>query len=124
MNEALRQLEALLSNAAAQTPRFAPNSRYNGVPTLTFVLPDGRSVAYLARRFIPEPLATREWPVVQGDRLDLIAARLLGDPEQWWKQADANVTLKADELTDEPGRRLRVVAPDGFVGATPELPGA
>ena len=37
MNEALRQLDALLSNAAAVSPRFPPNSRYNGLPTLTHV---------------------------------------------------------------------------------------
>jgi nucleoid-associated protein YgaU len=118
MNEALRQLEALLSNAAAVPARFPPNSRYNALPTLTHVFPDGRAVAYVTRRFIPGPetyLAVREHLVVQGDRLDLLAARYLSDPEQWWKIADVNVTLVPEQLTDEIGERL-VLA---FPGATP-----
>lgn len=119
MNEALRRLEALLSNAAAAAPRFAPNSRYNGVATLETVGPGGRPIAYLARRFITAPddlVVVREVVVVQGDRLDLLAARLIGDPEQWWKIADANPTLRPDELTDAPGQVLRIVAPEGLAG--------
>jgi hypothetical protein len=121
MNEALRKLEALLSNAAAATPRFAPNSRYNGVAVLELKRSDGRRVAYVARRFIaaPDALAVvREHAVVQGDRLDLLAAQVFGDPELWWKIADANDTLRADELAETPGRVVRVVAvPEGFDGA-------
>ncbi|MES1254387.1 MAG: LysM domain-containing protein [Acidobacteriota bacterium] len=118
MNEALRQLDALLSNAAAVPARFPPNSRYNGLPTLTHVFPDGRTVAYVTRRFIPGPeyyLLAREHLVVQGDRLDLLAARYLADPEQWWKIADANVALVPEELTDEVGARVRIAVP----GTTP-----
>ena len=119
MNDALRQLETLLHNAAAQPPRFPPTSRYNSVATLEHVRADGRSQPYLARRFVPpvEALAAvRELTVVQGDRLDLLAARLLGDAELWWTVADANPTLAPDTLTDAPGQRLRLAAPDGLVG--------
>lgn len=118
MNEALRQLDALLANSAAQSPRFPPNSRYNNLPTLTHVFPDGRAVAYVSRRFIPpaETFTTmREHRVVQGDRLDSLAATYLADPGQWWKIADANVTLEPTRLTDEAGEILRVALP----GATP-----
>lgn len=111
MNEALRQLDALLSNAAAVPARFPPNSRYNGLPTLTHVFPDGRAVAYVTRRFIPGPeyyLLAREHLVVQGDRLDLLAARHLADPEQWWKIADANVALVPEALTDETGETVAI----------------
>jgi hypothetical protein len=119
VNEALRQLDALLSNAAAVSPRFPPNSRYNGLPTLGHVFPDGRAVPYVARRFIPGPesyLAVREHLVVQGDRLDLLAAKYLADPEQWWKIADANVTLVPVALTDEIGERLRIAFPGAVPG--------
>ena len=114
MNEALARLEAMLSNAAATPPRFAPNSRYNGLPTLTFTLPDGRTVAYVTRRFIPGPenfVTVREHLVAQGDRLDLIAATYLSDPEQWWKIADWNVALRPESLTEEPGTRLSIAMP-------------
>jgi hypothetical protein len=111
MNEALRQLEVLLSNSAARPPRFPPNSRYNGLPTLTTVLPDGRAVAYVARRFIDAPAALgpmREHEVAQGDRIDLLASNYLSDPELWWKIADANVALVPAALTAAPGTALLV----------------
>ena len=120
MNEALRQLEALLSNSAAVPARFAPNSRYNGLPTLTQVFPDGRAVAYVTRRFIPGPetyLSVREHLVVQGDRLDLLGARYLADPEQWWKIADVNVALIPETLTDEIGERLQIAYPGAVPGS-------
>jgi hypothetical protein len=114
MNEALRKLDALLSNAAAVPPRFPPNSRYNGIPTLTLATPDGRTVAYVGRRFIPGPenyTLLREYLVVQGDRLDSLASQFIGDPEQWWKLADANVAMRPEELTDTPGVTLRIAVP-------------
>jgi hypothetical protein len=119
MNEALRQLEALLSNAAAAPARFPPNSRYNALPTLTHVFADGRAVAYVTRRFIPGPenyVAVREHLVVQGDRLDLLAARYLSDPEQWWKIADVNLALVPEQLTDEIGERLLLAFPGAVPG--------
>ena len=47
----------------------------------------------------------------QGDRLDLITARTLGDPEAFWRVCDANDALDPAELTSEAGRRLRVPLP-------------
>jgi hypothetical protein len=49
--------------------------------------------------------------VVQGDRLDLIAARTLGDSEQFWRVCDANDAMDPHELTAEPGRAVRVPVP-------------
>jgi len=121
MNEALRQLDALLANATAQTPRFPPNSRYYNLPTLTHVFADGRAVAYVTRRFIPgveSVLTAREHFVVQGDRLDLLASNYLADPEQWWKIADANVTLVPEDLTDEVGETLRIAFPGAVPGGS------
>lgn len=44
--------------------------------------------------------------VAPGDRLDLLAWRLLGDPHQYWRLADANPG-DLDAL-EEPGRELRI----------------
>ena len=58
---------------------FPANSRYQNVDTTTLVLPDGTSITYLQRRFLPAlgSLAVMQsYVVTQGDRLDKIAARL------------------------------------------------
>jgi hypothetical protein len=97
--------------------QFPPNSRYHGVPTKIFVAPDGRSIVYLARRFLPaadELSLVREHVVVEGDRLDNLAARYLGDPELFWRVADGNNAMRAGALTEEVGRRLRMTHPAGI----------
>jgi nucleoid-associated protein YgaU len=103
------------------TAPVPPTSRYAGIEVAYLVETEGRVVAYLRRRFLPPPerLAPRtEHTVVQGDRLDRIAAAYLGDPEQFWQIADANRAMRPDELTDVPGRRLRITHPDGVPGLT------
>ena len=93
---------------------FDSSSRYAAVETATLRDVDGRVVAYVRRRFLPQgaglPLLI-EVDVVQGDRLDLITARTLGDPEAFWRICDANNALDPAELTRAPGRRLRVPLP-------------
>jgi nucleoid-associated protein YgaU len=92
---------------------FESGSRYFTVETATLALGDGRAVAYKRRRFLPRsetlpPMA--EVTVAPGDRLDLIAARALGDPEQFWQICDASRIMNpADPL--EPGTVLRVAVP-------------
>jgi hypothetical protein len=117
MNEALKQLDALLTNATAGTKPFPPNSRYNGVPTLTYTFADGREIAYLARRVVPAPerfTTLRTLTVVQGDRLDNLAAKHLGDPEQYWKICDANRAVRPDEVVESVGTKLRITLPEGI----------
>lgn len=110
---------------AAGTPSspFPPGSRYHGIDTATLVTPTGTAVVYLRRRFLPPPgrlALLHEHSVVEGDRLDNLAAQYLGDPEQFWRICDANAALRPDELTETPGRRLRITLPEGVPG----LPGA
>lgn len=96
---------------------FPPNSRYHDVETVQFVTPDGRTVACLRRRFVPPPenFATlQEHRVIEGERLDHLAARYLGDPELFWKLCDANNAFTPSELTEVPGRTLRITLPEGF----------
>ena len=93
---------------------FDPTSRYYAIETVQLTAPDGRVVAYKRRRFLPQggalPLLV-EVVVTEGDRLDVITARTLGDPEQFWRVADANDAMSPTELTDEIGRALRVPIP-------------
>jgi hypothetical protein len=117
MNDALKTLESLLQNAAAGPQPFPPNSRYNGLPILTHVMADGRTVAYLSRRVVPQPerfATVQTHTVAARDRLDTLGARYLGDPEQWWRLADANGAIRPDELVDTDGRRLRVTLAEGI----------
>ena len=121
------------------TYNFPPTSRYYGVEvtTLTFAdrqmnvpgLPstpqedqgenDGRVVAYLRRRFVPPPerfALLQEHVVSDGDRLDVIAATYMGDPEAFWRIADANAAMRPEALTETIGRRIRITLPEGIPG--------
>jgi hypothetical protein len=97
-----------------------PTSRYATIEIAATAVPDGvggfREVRYLRRRFPPQPstLATlAEHPVTRGDRLDVITARYLGDPTQFWRICDANIVVHPEELTatDRIGGRLRIPVP-------------
>jgi hypothetical protein len=93
---------------------FESTSRYYPLETATFNAPDGRAINYRRRRFLPQgetlPLLV-EVIVADGDRLDHITARTIGDPEQFWRVCDANDAMNPPDLTAEPGRRLRVPVP-------------
>lgn len=119
MNEAEKQLEALLAGTGTEVPQFPPNSRYHTTALARMTAPDGREMVYLRRRFVPPPeqFATlREHSVVQGDRLDSLAATYLGDPEVFWQLCDANGAIRPDELLEVVGRRLRITLPAGIPG--------
>jgi nucleoid-associated protein YgaU len=111
---------ALVAAGALPANSFPPNSRYAGTPTRTFDQGDGKPpLAYLAPRLLPHPErlgALGEHAVLGGDRLDALAARYLGDPELWWRIADANVAAHPDELTTTVGRWLRIAAQQGMPG--------
>lgn len=92
---------------------FDPHSRYAAIGRAVLVTPDGREITYVQRRFLPRggslPLLT-EVTVSDGDRLDLVAARTLGQADQGWRVADANDALHPRDLL-VPGRVLRVPVP-------------
>jgi hypothetical protein len=98
---------------------FPPTSRYAQIETTTLELEDGTLIRYLRRRFVPPPerfTLLQEHEVTEGDRLDNITARYLGDPEQFWRICDANAAMRPDELSETIGRRLRITLPDGVPG--------
>jgi nucleoid-associated protein YgaU len=93
---------------------FDHTSRYAHKKPLRLTTPEGREISYMPRRFLPRgdrlPLLT-EVRVQQGDRLDLLAARTLGNPTLFWRICDANDAMHPLELTAEVGRVLRVPVP-------------
>lgn len=98
---------------------FPSTSRYYNIQTATLETKDGRTLIYIRRRFVPPPerfSLLQEHVVVQGDRLDNITARYLGDPEQFWRVCDSNRAMRPDELTETIGRRLRITLPEGIPG--------
>ena len=93
---------------------FPASSRYHGIDTAKLVTPQGREIVYLRRRFLPgdaESTIFTEHTVNQGDRLDNITARYLGDPEQFWAVCDANGAMRPDDLTAEIGSKVRIPLP-------------
>ena len=101
----------------------AANSRYAATETATHTLPDGREVVYLRRRFVPSPenfALLQEHFVVEGDRLDVLTARYLGDPEQFWRVCDANGALLSDDLTAAAGSVIRITLPEGVPAPSAE----
>ncbi len=98
---------------------FPVTSRYHNIEIATFDLLDGRTVSYLLRRFLPDStkaVVLAEHIVNQGDRLDNVTARYLGDPEQFWLVCDTNNAMRPDDLTAEPeeiGHSLIIPLPQG-----------
>ncbi len=89
---------------------FGPTSRYANIPDALYTAPDGTVIAYKQRRFPSVPSGT---PVGQAalrpnERLDVLTARTLRDPLQFWRLCDLNEVLDPFELVDEPGRRVLV----------------
>ena len=93
---------------------FDHTSRYYELETTKHTTADGREIAYKRRRFVPPgktlPLM-QEVVVVEGDRLDLITYKGLGEPEQFWQVCDANDAMNPAELTAEIGQVLRIPIP-------------
>lgn len=112
--------QLILGLDALRVHPLPATSRYHGVAVKIWVDAGGQAHAYLARRLVPSPerLATLRWHlVVERERLDHIAARELGDAEQFWRLCDANRVLRPEEL-EVTGRLVRVTLPDGIPGTS------
>ena len=86
------------------------DSRYAHIEVVTEMLPDGGTRSYLRRRFVPalpEDAGGFVRPE-QGDRIDQLSAKILGDPLQFWRIADVNDALNPFDLTVEVGRPFRL----------------
>ncbi len=90
-----------------------PDSRHAPLPRYRRELPGSGEVELWAPRLRPEPDqngARRTHRVEPGQRDDHVAFRLLGDPHQWWRLADANPDVPVVDLA-APGRVVAVPEP-------------
>ncbi|MBA8889957.1 hypothetical protein FHW12_004204 [Dokdonella fugitiva] len=111
--------QLLLGLDALRVRPFPVTSRYYNVPVKIVTDASGEDRACLARRFSPDPdrlALVRLHAVVEHERLDLVAAREIGDPEQFWRICDANRALRPDDL-EQVGLALRITLPEGVPGA-------
>ena len=116
-------LQALIAMGAVPPVTFPTDSRYYGSATLQYTAPNGQAITYLARRFVPQPGAPNYATVAQhtvkhGDRLDLLAAKYLGDPLIFWLICDANGAIQPNTLVETPGSVLSITMPQGIPGGS------
>lgn len=112
-------LQALLEAGELDTSLFTMTSRYYKVKTASLETADGTTLVHLRRRFVPPPerfSLLQLHSVTQDDRLDNLANQYLNDAELFWQLCDANGAMRPDELTDRPGRKLRITLPEGVPG--------
>jgi hypothetical protein len=86
---------------------FDEKSRYHALPVVDARTSGGRDVRIVKLRRLPE-VAGEPFMVRQQDRLDLLAHEHHGDATGFWHIADANTDLYAPDLTEEPGRVIKV----------------
>jgi hypothetical protein len=115
-------LQRLIQMGLVPPVTFPTDSRYYGSTTLQYTAPSGQVITYLARRFVPQPGAPNyatvaTHTVVNSDRLDLIAAKYLGDPLMFWLICDANGAIRPTDLLETAGRVLNITTPQGVPGA-------
>jgi len=111
---------AMLAQTSLQKNLFVATSRYYGLDTETLTKADGTTIIYLKRRFVPSPdqfQLLQTHTVTQGERLDNSAAKFLGDPELFWRIADANGAMRPEDLVQAVGTQLKITLPQGITGS-------
>lgn len=111
---------AIFQFAGLKASLFAADSRYQGIGTNTLTTASGQTVVYLQRRFVPQPRSfavLQQYTVQQGDRLDNMAASLLGDALLYWRICDANGAMSPEDIEVE-GTVLNITLPQGIPGTS------
>jgi nucleoid-associated protein YgaU len=114
-------VQAMLAQASLQRNLFTSTSRHYGMAAETLTTANGTTIIYLTRRFLPSPDSfqlLQEHTVTQGERLDNIAAKFLGDPELFWRIADANGAMRPEDLVQTVGTILKITLPQGITGSS------
>jgi hypothetical protein len=81
---------------------FSSNSRYHGLATYTVTLANGRTVTATTLPVSQRGALLGYHPRIEGDRLDLLAARYLKDPTFSWRLCDNNDSFSPDALAARP----------------------
>ena len=93
---------------------FTNDSRYYQLGEAIYQEQDGHHIVYKQRRFLPQgssqPLLTTV-NAGMDERLDIVAARVLGVPEQFWRLCDANDAMNPFDLIADTHGLLRVSPP-------------
>ena len=113
-------LQQLFAAGAVPQQIFGRESRYYGLLVLTTTDARGEPVQYVSRRFIPGPelmSVLQRYRVRQGDRIDVVAAALIGNSLSYWQICDANRAVDPDDVTAQPGSFISITLPPGVPGA-------
>ena len=86
---------------------FLKNSRYYGLPSVAAKDRSGRDVTAVKLRRLPATPGD-DYAVTSSDRVDIIADARYSDATRYWRIADANSELEAEELTQQVGRVIEV----------------
>jgi hypothetical protein len=121
-------LQQLLTAGAVSQQSYGPESRYYGLPLLSLTSAAGVQTSYVSRRFIPpvEDFSLLQlYRVQQGDRVDVIAGAILGNPLSYWQICDANLALQPADVVAVPGAFIEITLPAGVPGSPggPRAPG-
>ena len=109
-------IQALIDAGAIPSSPFGPNSRYAGVALGLHQSAAAVGVPYVLRRFIPQQA---DIPMVfahivrAGERPDLLAFQVYGDPELYWRIADGNAVTDPFELTETLAARILIPSVPG-----------
>jgi len=112
-----KAMQTMVLAAAGTGAPTNPSSRYYGATVEFYTRPDGVQVAYLQRRIIPQPgiyTALKSYAIVDGDRIDNLAYKNLGDPLLYWMICDANVATDPDEIASVPGVTIQIPIASGI----------
>jgi nucleoid-associated protein YgaU len=116
-------LQAMVQLGVIPPVTFPTDSRYYSFGVQQYIASDGQSIPYLQRRIVPQPGApnyatVNQYTVQQGDRLDRIAAKYLGDPLMAWLICDANGAIAPWRLVETPGTVLAITTAQGAPGGS------
>lgn len=107
-------LQQLFAAGALSQQNFDVDSRYYGLPLMAAATPSGQTVRYVSRRFVPDPrrlTVVQTYRVQQHDRIDIVAATVMGKALAYWQICDANLAVDPDDICAEPGRVIAIALP-------------
>jgi hypothetical protein len=77
---------------------FANGSRYKNMATYEVTDAKGRTVRAVVTPLPTRPSLAGEYVLLEGERLDHLTSRFLGDATAFWRICDANNVMHPDEL--------------------------